>query len=59
LTSSFSFSEEPLTAEKERARHPGMAYTKPDAALTSVVEILLIKQIDNIEPQDQFLPMPG
>ncbi len=36
-----------------------MRHTEADTAFALVDEVLLIQRIDNIEPQQQFLIMPG
>jgi hypothetical protein len=51
--------EKPLAAEKERSRHPRMGDAEPDATITHVIEILLIEEVNNIEPQEQFLIVPS
>ncbi len=51
--------EEPLSAEKEGARHPGMGHTESDTAFPLVNEVLLVQRVHDIKPQQQLLSMPG
>lgn len=49
--------KEPLAAEKERPRHPRMRHPQTDA-VSCVVKILLIQQVDDVEPQHELLGVP-
>ena len=51
--------EEPLAAEKEGPRHAGMRDTKTNTAFALIDKILLIQRIHDIEPDQEFLTMPG
>lgn len=50
--------EEPLAAEKERPRHPRMRHAQADAPFAAIDVVLLIEQIDHIEPEQELLSVP-
>src|SRR2546430_1093407 len=47
--------KEPLTAKEERSGHAGVRDAQSDAPFAQIVKILLIQQVDHIEPQQKFL----